>query len=110
CARLLPGICTGERLVAVAWDPPFTATPDGRLSGHAHQVLDAADTVLAATGDALYEVEATAVATDSLDLTRPFYEIHLDDVPARRLAGGFSVSALRDVALVALSAEQIGAA
>jgi alkylation response protein AidB-like acyl-CoA dehydrogenase len=110
CARLLPGICAGERIVAVAWDPPFTVAPDGRLSGLARQVLDAGDTMLAATDEALYEVDATAIATDSLDLTRSLYELHLDDAPARRLAGGFSVPALRDVALVALSAEQVGAA
>jgi len=131
CARLLPGICTGDRIVALAWtpatggwdpdDPACAATADSRLTGEAHFVLDAeaADTLLVAArdgdGPALYEVDAEAPgvtrrAASSLDLTRRFGVVQLDDVPGHRLRGGSPLSALRDVACVALSAEQLGAA
>lgn len=161
CARLLPGICAGERTVALAWTPPtgrsalgsdartpdtagsdannggrppdadgpaLTADADGRLTGVAQQVLDAdlADTLLVVArklpagareddGPALYEVDADAPgvtrrATDSLDLTRRLGVVRLDGAPGRRLGGAYPLSALRDVACVALSAEQVGTA
>ncbi len=131
CARLLPGICAGARIAALAWTPAAggwdpdapacAATADGRLTGEAHHVLDAeaADTLLVAArdgaGPALYEVEATASGVtrrpaSSLDLTRRLGVVRLDDVPGRRLDGGNPLPALRDVACVALSAEQVGAA
>jgi alkylation response protein AidB-like acyl-CoA dehydrogenase len=93
CARLLPGICSGRRIVALAWD----------------HVPDTADTFLAVAGDGLHEVAATPIATDSLDLTRRLSVVRIDDHPGRRV-GDNPFPALRDVALVALSAEQIGAA
>lgn len=95
CARLLPGICSGERIVALVGDHVLDA--------------DAADTFLAVAGDGLYEVDATPIATDSLDLTRRLSAVRLDDAPGRRV-GADPFPALRDVALVALSAEQVGAA
>jgi alkylation response protein AidB-like acyl-CoA dehydrogenase len=130
-ARLLPVICAGDRIVALAWtpatgdwnpaEPACTAAPGARLTGEAHHVLDAeaADTLLVAArgpdGTALYEVDAAAPGVtrrpaDPLDLTRRLGVIRLDDVPARRLAGGNPLPGLRDVASVALSAEQVGAA
>jgi len=129
-ARLLPGICAGERIVALAWtsaagdwDPaePACTAAGGRLTGEAHHVLDAeaADTLLVAArgpdGTAWYEVDAAAPGVtrgpaDPLDLTRRLGVIRLDGVPGRRLAGGNPLPALRDVASVALAAEQVGAA
>jgi hypothetical protein len=114
-ARLLPAVCSGERIVAVAWDA-VTVTGGDRLSGTARQILDleAADTLLIADGEALYEVDfaapgVTRRSTSPLDLTRRLGTVDLDDVPARRLPGN-PLPALRDIALVALTADQIGAA
>jgi alkylation response protein AidB-like acyl-CoA dehydrogenase len=99
----------------------YTAAEDGRLTGEAHYVLDAetADTLLVAardkTGIGLYEVDAnlpgvarTAVTT--MDLTRRLTVIRLDSVPGRRLGRGNPLDLVRDIACVALSAEQVGAA
>ncbi|MEU7907159.1 acyl-CoA dehydrogenase family protein [Actinoplanes sp. NPDC049118] len=121
CARLLPGICAGERIAAVAWDAAeVTGDAEGRLTGAAHHVLDveAADTLLVAARDhggaALYEVDAASPgvgrrAAKSLDLTRRLGTVRLDGAPGRRL-GAAALPRLRDVACVALSAEQVGAA
>ncbi|OJF12701.1 acyl-CoA dehydrogenase family protein [Couchioplanes caeruleus] len=126
CVRLLPGICAGDDLATLAWggdpdDLPCTATAAGRLTGEVPHVLDlaSADTLLvparAGTGTALYEVDATAPgvarhATVPLDPTRRLGVLRLDDAPARRLGVGPSLEELRDVACVALSAEQAGVA
>lgn len=129
CARLLPDIGTGERIVALAWttatgdpdQPTCTATANARLTGEAHHVLDAeaADTLLVAArhddGTALYEVDAAAPGVtrrpaSPLDQTRRLATVRLDDAPGRRLAGGNPLTALRDVACVALSADQVGCA
>jgi len=107
---LLPALCAGDR-VATLLLGDFTVSGTGRLTGEASQVLDAeaADLLLVAAGDALWEVEATVRPADVLDPTRPLGAVRLDDVPARRL-GESSLPWLRDLACVALSAEQIGAA
>lgn len=122
CARLLPGICAGELIAALAWsgdpdDLPCTATPAGRLTGEVANVLDlaAADTLLVPAHAALYEVDATAPgvtrhASTPLDPTRRLGALRLDDAPARRIGDGSALAGLRDVACVALSAEQVGAA
>ncbi|GIE94357.1 acyl-CoA dehydrogenase family protein [Paractinoplanes rishiriensis] len=114
-ARLLPGLATGDRTAVVILDPVGAA--GSRLTGEAHQVLDAsaADTFLVATGDALYEVDAaapglTARDADALDPTRRLGTVTLDDTPGRRLPGDNPLPALRDTALVALAAEQVGTA
>lgn len=130
CRRLLPAIAAGDHLAALAWAPPtghwdpddvaFMATPTGRLSGEAHYVLDGrlADTLLVAargdTGVGLYEVDprATGVtrrAVTTMDLTRRLAVVTLDGVPGRRLGTGNPLGPLRDLACVALSAEQVGA-
>ncbi|WP_130513609.1 acyl-CoA dehydrogenase family protein [Krasilnikovia cinnamomea] len=126
CARLLPDLCTGARTATLAFagDPaevPCTASAGGRLSGEVPHVLDlaCADTLLvpARTGDTtiLYEVaaEAPGVArheTSPLDPTRRLGVLRLTDAPARRIGGDTDLGGLRDLACVALSADQIGAA
>jgi alkylation response protein AidB-like acyl-CoA dehydrogenase len=135
--ELLPALCTGDRIAALAWQGELSAEKGDRLSGRAHQVMDAeaADMLLVATGDALYEVAAdapgvTVEPADVLDATRRLSDIGLDGAPGRRIGdgsdrigggsdrrgggsdrrGGGLLSWLRDLACVALSAEQIGAA
>jgi alkylation response protein AidB-like acyl-CoA dehydrogenase len=68
-----------------------------------------------AAGDALYEVDAAAAGltvrpADTLDPTRSLAAVILDDTPGRRLAGDNPLPAVRDTALVALAAEQVGTA
>jgi alkylation response protein AidB-like acyl-CoA dehydrogenase len=87
----------------------------------ADQVMDAeaAEVLLVATGDARWEVAAsgpgvTIEPADVLDATRRLATVRLDRAPARRLGRGDRMGGppawLRDLACVALSAEQVGAA
>jgi alkylation response protein AidB-like acyl-CoA dehydrogenase len=122
CSRLLPAICTGDLIAAVAFDPspvpPSAAVPlsvsGGRLSGELRHVLDAgvADVVLVIARGGVWELDTSAIhrhIEESLDLTRRLSTVRLDDVPARRL-GDDPEPTLWDIGCVALSAEQIGAA
>ncbi|WP_189332793.1 acyl-CoA dehydrogenase family protein [Actinoplanes ianthinogenes] len=115
---LLPSLCAGDRVATLLFLDDHTVSVAGRLTGEASQVLDtaAADVLLAVTGDGLWEVAATArgvdvLPCDVLDATRPLAVVHLDDVPAWRLSDDPGLLPwLRDLACVALSAEQVGAA
>ncbi|GIE85796.1 Acyl-CoA dehydrogenase [Actinoplanes regularis] len=116
--ELLPSLCAGDRVAALLFVEEHRLSGKSRLSGEASQVLDAssADVLLVAAGDALWEVAAASpgvavLPCDVLDATRPLAVVRLDDVPARRLGGAAGLRPwLRDLACVALSAEQIGAA
>lgn len=129
CGRLLPGIASGEEIVALAWAEPgsgwqesgFATTArrsgDGWvLDGRKVDVLDGAqaDTVLVLADcegrPALFETgSSTAVATAPLDLTRRMAEIHLSGTPAR-LLGRPPVRRILDVAAAGVAAESVGAA
>jgi alkylation response protein AidB-like acyl-CoA dehydrogenase len=126
CERLLPGIAAGTTLAALAWSdvdgqwtPALTASGPG-LDGRACYVLDGdiADVLLAVArtpdGAGLFEVPVDAVRRErvtSLDPTRRLAVVECDGTPARRLdTGGFDLRGLRDTAIVALAAEQVGAA
>ena len=137
CQRLLPGIADGSVLAAVAWagraghwDPAAAActatAADGgwRLDGEAHYVLygDSADVLLAAAltpdGVALFEVdphrpEVARTAGVSMDPSLRVASVRLTGVAGQRIGTGAGQPALaraRDLACVALSAEQVGAA
>jgi alkylation response protein AidB-like acyl-CoA dehydrogenase len=135
CRRLLPAIAAGDHIAAVAWTRPTgrwdpeevallatgaDATGTCRLSGEAHYVLDGhlADTLLVGarglTGVGLYEVDArstgvTRRAVGTMDLTRRLAVVVLDGVTGHRLGTGNPLASIRDIACVALSAEQVGA-
>jgi alkylation response protein AidB-like acyl-CoA dehydrogenase len=136
CARLLPAICDGAVAALVwtgpagHWDPQHAAChaqppagPDGwRLTGEAHHVLDGdtARVLLVAAhtpdGIALFEVDPHAAgvarcATTSMDTTRRLAVVRLTAAPGQLIGRGPAILArARDLACVALSAEQAGAA
>ncbi|WP_284745567.1 acyl-CoA dehydrogenase family protein [Amycolatopsis sp. RTGN1] len=124
CERLLPGIAAGTTLAALAWSdedwaPGLTASETG-LDGRAHYVLDGdlADVLLAVArtseGIGLFEVPLDGVRRErvtTLDPTRRLAVVEFASTPARRLdADGFTLRKLRDTAVVAVAAEQVGAA
>src|SRR4051794_6552188 len=59
--ELLPALCAGDRIAAPAWQGELSADEAGRISGVADQVMDAeaAEILLVATDDALWEVAAS---------------------------------------------------
>lgn len=133
CERLLPGIAAGETIAALVWtgedgtwrpDAPAVTAEHEVLDGAAHYVLDGdiADVLLVAArtadGVGLFEVDPQApgvrcVQTQALDQTRRLARVELSGVAAQRLGEGDYTPALRrvrDLGLVAVSAEQVGAA
>jgi alkylation response protein AidB-like acyl-CoA dehydrogenase len=105
CARLLPAICAGDRIVTVAWDGAVTVE-DGLVSGELRDVF-AADVLLVAADGMLYEVEFGGDVTDTIDLSRRIGTARLDRRPA--VPCGTAVD-LRNLACAALAAEQVGTA
>ena len=131
CHRLLPGIAAGSTLAAVAWsdvdgnwspDTPACTATNGKLDGLAHYVLDGdlADVLLvvAATGNGpgLFEVSPSDTRREripGMDPTRRLSAVEFAATPAARLdQGDFApgLRRLRDIAVIALAAEQVGAA
>jgi alkylation response protein AidB-like acyl-CoA dehydrogenase len=137
CQRLLPGIASGATVAALAWapqaghwdpaDPAFAAHGSGHvwvLTGEAHHVLDGdtAGVLLAAArapdGTGLFEVDpahpaVTRRAVTTMDTTRRLAVVALDGAPGCRLGagqGGRALARARDLACIALAAEQAGAA
>lgn len=133
--RLLPDIAAGERLAALVLDDLDDPTRVGRsisareqgdttrLSGSADAVLGGhcADLlIVAATGPAgvgLYELEARTRGVRvqprrTIDMTRRFARIGLDDVPARPLGtpGRAGLETLWDQACTMLAMELVGGA
>jgi alkylation response protein AidB-like acyl-CoA dehydrogenase len=104
--------------------PAVSSPDDWVLAGEAHHVLDGdvADVLLAAArapdGVALFELDprGRGVARDAvttMDTTRRLAVVRLDRAPGRPVGAGGGSAALaraRDLACIALSAEQVGAA
>lgn len=138
CERLLPGIAEGSSIAALCWVGPeghwrsdeVACTAAGNdaagytVSGTAHYVLDGAHAdvlIVAASVDgaiALFEVDPSADGVarrqlPTMDLTRPMSLVEFASAPAVRLTADDATAALekvRTIAIVALSAEQVGAA
>ncbi len=136
CARLLPAIAAGSTTAALAWTTRAGHWDSGEvacrareagggweLDGEAHYVLDG-DTagvllVAARTPDqtGLFEVDpgqdgVCRTASPAMDMTRRLAVLRLTGARGRRV-GGDAVGALdraRDLACLALGAEQVGAA
>jgi alkylation response protein AidB-like acyl-CoA dehydrogenase len=137
CGRLLPGIADGSATATLAWttragrwdsrEVACVCRPAGgdgwELDGEAHYVLDGdvADVLLVAArgpaGVGLFEVDpgqdgVMRTATVTMDATRRLAVVRLTRARGRRIEGD-AVSSLgwaRDLACLALSAEQVGAA
>jgi len=112
--------------------PAVSSPDDWVLAGEAHHVLDgdAADVLLAAArtpaGVVLFEVDprgrgVTRDAVTTMDTTRRLAVVRLDRAPGRPVGpggaspggaspGGAALARARDLACIALSAEQVGAA
>lgn len=133
-ARLLPGIAEGSSLATLAWADEHgrwstegsgitaTAGEHWTLDGTATLVLDggSADTVIAVAatpgGVGLFEVLDVAairrVNTPGVDTTLRFTTMTFSGVSARplRLDAGAALEKIRDIAIVAVSALQVGSA
>jgi alkylation response protein AidB-like acyl-CoA dehydrogenase len=122
--RLLPRIAEGV-IASVAWADPAGRWADGAcrvdgagLTGDAHFVLDGdlCDVLLVVADGAVYEVEPAAaerVHTPTMDPTRRLAHDRLAGVPGTRIGPADARAAVRaalDTAVVALAAEQVGAA
>jgi alkylation response protein AidB-like acyl-CoA dehydrogenase len=137
CGRLLPAIADGSATAALAWttragrwdvdDVACGSRPFGgggwELDGEAHYVLDGegADVLLVAArgpeGVGLFEVDPVQsgvrrTAAAAMDVTRRLAVVRLAGARGQRI-GGDAAPALRharDLACLALAAEQVGAA
>jgi alkylation response protein AidB-like acyl-CoA dehydrogenase len=133
CARWLPGIANGTLIAALCWagsdggwDPARAAVDadEAVLTGTAHYVLDGdgADLLLVVAREgqrrAVYEVDpaqpqVVRVHTPTMDPTRRLATVVLDRAIGRRIGTGDATPHLgrvRDLACIALSAEQVGGA
>ena len=124
--EVLPGLLSGQVVAAVAdrdgVSPATAVLGEGvwRLTGTKSAVVDGASAdlflVVAATdaGPSLFLVDATAVSREaaaSLDLTRDFARVALDDAPARLVGDWAALSAaVAPTLTLALAAEAIGSA
>jgi alkylation response protein AidB-like acyl-CoA dehydrogenase len=104
--------------------PAVSSPDDWVLAGEAHHVLDgdAADVLLAAArtpgGVGLFDVDprgrgVTRAAVTTMDTTRRLAVVRLDRAPGRAIGaipGSAALARARDLACIALSAEQVGAA
>jgi alkylation response protein AidB-like acyl-CoA dehydrogenase len=115
--ELLPSLAEGSTTATLAWaseDGSWVAfeEADGRLTGEAHYLLDG-DVVLAlahtSDGVGLFRVDSQPEPVTTMDLTRPMRVLRLEATSAEFL-GNVEIAHLRDVACVALAAEQTGAA
>lgn len=136
CARLLPAIASGSATAALAWTTaaghwdPFEVACGARLDGggwvvdgEAHYVLDGdgASVLLVAarvpSGVALFEVDPSRdgvgrVPAAAMDETRSLATVRLAGARGLRVGGDAAgaLSLARDLACLALGAEQAGAA
>ncbi|MFD4367381.1 acyl-CoA dehydrogenase family protein [Rhodococcus sp. NPDC058521] len=124
CARLLPTLAAGESTLALCWAnesgwSDYGIRTDGTvLEGVASYVLggDIADTLLVVTEDGLFEVDPASDGVarrrvPTMDPTRTLSTVTFDGASARHLGGPADLAdRLRTLALIALSAEQVGAA
>jgi alkylation response protein AidB-like acyl-CoA dehydrogenase len=135
CERLLPAIAGGSATAALAWTTPagrWSVAETGcraagaRLDGEAHYVLDGAgaDVLLVAAGAGLFAAGAGLFEVDlgqdgvsrtgsvTMDPARALAVVRLTGARGRRVGGDVTgaLERARDLACLALAAEQAGAA
>jgi hypothetical protein len=137
CGRLLPGIADGSATAALAWTTRAGRWDSGevgcaarsvsgggwKLDGEAHYVLDGdvAEVLLVAAREAaglgLFEVDpeqdgVSRAAAATMDASRPLAVVRLSGARGQRIGGDASpaLDRARDLACLALGAEQVGAA
>ena len=136
CGRLLPAIAAGSATAALAWTTRAGHWDSGEvacqaretrggweLDGEAHYVLDGdtADVLLVAArapaGIGLFEVDprqdgVCRTASPAMDMTRRLAVVRLTGARGRSVGGDAAgaLSRARDLACLALGAEQVGAA
>lgn len=111
-ARLLPPIAAGDRVVALAWHGSAVTHGD-RITGVFTDVLDTAvaDRLLIATDGEIVEVgDPILEPQPTLDLSRPLTTVRLNETPIVWRDASHTLPGLRDLASIALAAEQLGAA
>ncbi|GGT31250.1 acyl-CoA dehydrogenase family protein [Nonomuraea spiralis] len=110
-ARLLPELASGATTATVVLPGDGDLRLEGdRLSGVVPYAL-AGEVVLAYAGAELVEaVPARRTAYPTVDETRPLVSLAFDRAPVRRLGPGASWTRVRDLAIAALAAEQVGGA
>jgi hypothetical protein len=110
-----------RRASGEAPDAAVRASAEAAVTGEAHYVLDGADADVllvaadGADGIGLYEVDpaqpgVSRTAVTTMDQTRRMATIRLDDAFGWRLGQRLDLRPVRDLACIALSAEQVGAA
>ena len=110
-----------RRASGEAADAAVRASAEAAVTGEAHYVLDGtdADVLLVAAdgpdGIGLYEVDpaqpgVSRTAVTTMDQTRRMATVRLDDAFGCRLGQRLDLAPVRDLACIALSAEQVGAA
>jgi alkylation response protein AidB-like acyl-CoA dehydrogenase len=117
--ELLPGICTGETIIAFVNAPDLSADRTGLLTGDARFVADAvsAHRFVVAGDDELFVTEPDhdsikLIPVETLDATRKVAHVRFDNAVVERLgvAGPGTIQRVRDRACVALAAEMLGSA
>ncbi|MFI6926152.1 acyl-CoA dehydrogenase family protein [Nonomuraea spiralis] len=110
-ARLLPELASGATTATVVLPGDGDLRLEGdRLSGVVPYGL-AGEVVLAYAGAELVEaVPSRRTAYPTVDETRPLVSLAFDRAPVRRLGPGASWTRVRDLAIAALAAEQVGGA
>ncbi|MFD1938949.1 acyl-CoA dehydrogenase family protein [Nonomuraea mangrovi] len=108
---LLRAIAEGTRTATVVLPSEHSCVLEGeRLSGAAPYVLDA-ETVLVYAGGRLVEAEPSArVPYETMDASRPLTALSFDHVRVRQAGDGAAWERVRDLAVIALAAEQAGGA
>jgi alkylation response protein AidB-like acyl-CoA dehydrogenase len=110
-----------QRASAEASGAALRASAEAAVTGEAHYVLDGTDAdvlLVAAAGPdglVLYEVDpaqpgVSRAAVTTMDETRRMATVRLGHASGRRLGHRLDLTPVRDLACIALSAEQIGAA
>ena len=138
CRRLLPAIADGSATAALAWTTRAGRWDSGQVAGRAREVPegwseldgeanyvldgDTADVLLAAArasdgGVGLFEVDprrhgVDRTAVTAMDATRRLAIVRLERASGRRIGGAAAgpLNRARDLACLALGAEQAGAA